>query len=135
MVNDTPPPKSTSPSLLVGFGIRVLLWLLLIGYAMFTYFVGPKIEQFVLARGIEVPGGIVLAFRVSHLVNKYFILFALLVMLDGVGLFVMAQTRVAHGVSRSWSRLMWGPPLFLHATILVGALIGAFQVLVKLALG
>jgi hypothetical protein len=131
VVNDTPPPKSRRPSLLVEFGIRVCVWLLLIGYAVFAYVVGPQIEKWVLDRGMQVPGGLILAFRTSHLVNVYFILFALLVIIDGVGSLVIALTRVAYSVSRTWSRLMWVPPLFLHATILGGALIGAFQVLAE----
>jgi hypothetical protein len=119
--------------LVVGFGIRVCLWFLLIGYAIYACSVGPQIEQFVLVRGIEVPGGAVLAFRVSHLINVHFILFAMWVMIDGVGSLVMALSRAAPSVSRTWSRLMWCLPLILHVAILVGALIGALQVLVKLA--
>jgi hypothetical protein len=134
VVNDTSPPKSRRPSLLMGFGIRVCVWLLLIGYAAFTYFVGPQIEKWLLDRGMQVSGGVILAFRTSHLVNVYFILFAMLVIIDGVGSLVVALTRVAYSVSRTWSRLMWVPSLCLHATILGGALFGAFQVLAELAL-
>jgi hypothetical protein len=107
---------------------------LLIGYAIFTYLVGPQIERFVLDRGIQVPWGFILAFRTSQLINVYFILFPVLVMIDGVGSLVMALTRVAQSVSRAWSRMMLVPQLFLHGTILVGALIGAIQVVAKLVL-
>ncbi len=108
------------------------MWILLVPYAMITYFLGPRIEQFLLHRNIEVPGGVVLAFRASHLVNVYFILFAMLVIIDGVGTLVVSRTRAAQSVVQTWSRLMWAPPLFLHATILVAAVIGALEVLVKL---
>jgi hypothetical protein len=134
VVNDTPAPKSRRPSLLVGFGIRLCLWLLLIYYAIFTYLVGPRIEEVVLDRGIAVPEGIRLAFWTSHYFSVYFILVALLVVIDGAGSLVMALTPVTHNTSRTWSRLMWAPPLFLNATIILGALIGAIQVLVALVL-
>jgi hypothetical protein len=116
--------------LLVGFGIRLCLWLLLIYYAIFTYLVGPRIEQLLLDRGIAVPGGVRLALWVSHYVSVYFILFVLLVMIDFAGSLVTALTPVTHSTSRTWLRWMWALPLFLNATIILGALIGAFQVLV-----
>jgi hypothetical protein len=134
VVNNTSPANSTSRSPLVGFAIRVCLWLLLLPYPMITYFSGPQIEQFLLHRGIDVPGGLVLAFRVSHFVNVYFIPLAILVLVDGVGTSVVAQSRAAQSVGRTWSRLMWAPPLFLHATILVGVLIGALEILAKVTL-
>ncbi len=70
----------------------------------------------------------------TRLVSKYFILFAMLVMIDGACLLVMAQSQVAQNVRRTWSRLMWSLPIFLLATVLVGSLIGALEVLVRLAL-
>jgi hypothetical protein len=133
MTDETSPRASSGPWLLIGFGIRVCLWLLHLGYAMFTYTVAPTIERFVLDRGLAVPVSIVLAWRVSHLINVYFVLFALLVLIDGAGTLVMAITPVARGVSQTWSSLMWGVPCFFAATILLGTGLGALQVLVNLA--
>jgi hypothetical protein len=109
VVNVTLPPKLAKHPSLVRFAVRICLWLLLMPYARFTYFVGPQLEQFLRHRGIEVPGGIVLAFRASHIASVYFILFAMLVMIDGAGLLAMALTQVAQSVSRTWSRVMWVP--------------------------
>ncbi len=133
VVTNVSPPKSPRRSSLVGFAIRVCVWLFLVTSAMFTYFVGPQLEQFLLDRRIEVPGGVVLAFRAAHLVNACFVPFAILVMIDGVGSLVMPKGQVAQNTRRTWSRLMWAVPLLLLAIIVVGAMIGALQVLVNRA--
>jgi hypothetical protein len=134
VANDVPPPKSTRRSALVGFSLRLCLWLLLVSAAIQNYFVAPRVEQFLLDHSIDVPWGVVLAWRALHLVNVYFLLFAMLVMIDGIGLLVMAPNRAAENASRTWSRFMWIPPLLILCSILVGTLIGALQVLFKLAL-
>ena len=58
MVDDVPPPKSTSRLPLVGFAIRVCLWVLLLTSAMFMYSVVPQLEQSLEDRGIELPAGL-----------------------------------------------------------------------------
>ena len=102
MVNDITPSKSRNRSLRVGFGIRLCLWLLLVSAAIQNYFVGPRVEQFLLDRGIDVPWGVILAWRALHLVNVYFLLLAMLVMIDGIGLLVTATNRAAPNASRTW---------------------------------
>jgi len=114
--------------LLVGFGIRLCLWLLLLSAAIQNYFVAPRVEQILLDRGIDVPWGVVLAWRALHFVNVYFLLIAMLVMIDAIGLLVTSSNRAIQNASRTWSGVMWIPLLLLFGSILVGALIGALQV-------
>ena len=132
--NEIPPsPKSTNRSLLVGFAIRLGVWILVISGAIANYSVAPRVEQFLADRGIDVPWGVVLAWRALHLVHVYFIFFALWVIVDGVGLLALARTKAGQSAGKNWSRLMWAPLFLLLGSILLGAFLGVLQVLIKIA--
>jgi hypothetical protein len=113
--------------------MRVGLWILLVAYALLTYVTGPHIERFVLDRVNEFPTAGAMALRTAHYVNVYFIFWAILVVIDGALVLVLPRTGAAATAGRIWSRLMWVPPVVLHATILIGELIGVFQFVVQLA--